>query len=125
MSGTADRYIEEQAQEKVAAGFEPVAEKLAQTRQFLTKSIEYLKAKKDNEYTDLCARKLVDMTSDIIIGRLFLRHAPHDERKAALAQRWAAQSLARARASAEIITGDERTTLSRYDAIVGPVKEDS
>ena len=124
LSGLADKYIEELAQEKPASGFEPVAEKLAQIRQFLTKSIEYLKARKDNEYKDLCARKLVDMATDVIIGHLFLRHAPHDERKAAMAHRWAAQALARTKASAELITGDERTTLSRYDVIVGPVKED-
>ena len=123
LSGVADKYIEELAQEKPAAGFEPVAEKLAQIRRFLAKCIEYLKAKKDNEYNDLCARKLVDMTTDVIIGHLFLRHAPHDERKAAMAHRWAAQALARSKASAELISGDERTTLSRYDVIVGPVKE--
>ncbi len=124
MSGVADKYIEELAQEKPAAGLEPLAARLGQVREYLTKCVEYVKAKKDNEYTDLCARKLVDMATDVIIGHLFLRHAPRDERKAALAQRWTAQALARAKAGAELIMGDERTTLSRYDVIVGPVKEE-
>jgi alkylation response protein AidB-like acyl-CoA dehydrogenase len=125
MSGVAEKYLEELAQEKPAPGLEPLAEKLGQARQCLGKSVEYLKGKKDNEYTDLCARRLVDMTSDVIIGHLFLRHAPHDERKAAMAQRWITQGLARAKMSAELITGDERSTLSKYDAIVGPVKEEN
>lgn len=125
ISGVADKYLEELSQTKPTPGLEGLAEQLAQMRQLLAKCVEHLKNKKDNEYMDLCARRLVDMTCDAIIGHLFLRHAPYEARKAAMAQRWITQSLIRAKATAELIMSDERSTLSQYDVIVGPVKEDA
>ena len=58
-------------------------------------------------------------------GSALLASQVDEARKAAMAQRWTTQSVARAKASAEIVMSDERSSLSKYDAIVGPVKEDA
>ncbi len=73
-------------------------------------AVNYLKERKNNEYTDLYARKMVDITIDVYRGYLLLNEAKNSEGKKLLAEKLINEILPKISMNeAYIISGDSST----------------
>ena len=96
-------------------------EALERGRADLAEAITFVKNQPGVEYMDLYGRKLVDAAIDVICGYLFLRDAQWSEHKAACARRWIGARMPRVRMVRELIGSGDRSTMSEFEALVGPV----
>jgi hypothetical protein len=58
-----------------------------------------------------------------MIGYLFLQQAEQSKRKAVIAKRFIGQLLPRAKMRLDRIRSGDRSSLRKFDTIVGPVRE--
>ncbi len=78
----------------------------------------YLKEKKNPEYTEFYARKMVDITIDVYISYLLLNEAKVSEHKKLLAEKFINERLPRISMNEEyIISGDESTIKNRDELL--------
>ncbi|NOZ20845.1 MAG: acyl-CoA dehydrogenase [Planctomycetes bacterium] len=122
VSGVAEKRFAELGEKKYERPLGGLAGKLERARKWLASAAERAKAG-GLEYTDLCARKLVDMATDIMIGYLFLQAAERSKRKAIIAKRFIGQLLPRAKMYHDQIRTGDRSSLKDFGAIVGPPRE--
>jgi len=120
LSGIAETAFEEFAEEDFKRPLKGLADKLEKCRGLLAKAIKYIKTKKSMEYTELYARKLVDIAIDIYIGYLFLNHAKKSKHKQAVAKKFISDALIRAKANYEHIVSGRKDVVSAFNSIVGP-----
>ena len=74
-NGTYSSIIREMLEEEVAEEFAPHKEALARMADRLDESIAFVKAAQDQETQDFLARRLYDMTGDIIMSLLLIQDA--------------------------------------------------
>ncbi|MEW6357609.1 MAG: acyl-CoA dehydrogenase family protein [Planctomycetota bacterium] len=122
VSGVAEKRFAELGETKYARPLSGLAKKLERARKWLGAAVESAK-RGGLEYTDLCARKLVDMATDIMIGYLFLQAATKSKRKAIIAKRFIGQLLPRAKMNHDQIRTGDRSSLKEFGWIVGPPLE--
>jgi len=122
-SGIAEKYFCELESAAVPESLEDLGGKLKETREILAGAVDFLKQTGDSNYTDLCARRLVDTTIDILSGYLLLRHAGLSDRKVLVARHFMAGILPRARAMHELVASGEKAAITDYAELVGPVIE--
>jgi alkylation response protein AidB-like acyl-CoA dehydrogenase len=120
LSGVAERAFQEMAEGEFKRPLKGLAGKLAKSRALLAKAIDYVKTKKSMEYTDLYARKLVDVAIDIYIGYLFLHQARQSKHKLAVAKKFITDAATMAKTRCEQITSGRKDVISAFDTIVGP-----
>ena len=122
LAGTAAKRIEELAGRVSEApkGTKALAAKLARMKTMLDDAVALVKDKSDQDYTDLCARKLVDLTCDLVIGYLFLDHARFGARRTILAKRFITEAYERAKMISARVKSGENSSVRHFDAIVGP-----
>lgn len=140
-SGTAESLIAELAKEKFDSGVNDLLEKLADGMEQLKKSITFVK-ENGTEYMDLYGRALVDIAIDLINGYLLCGQAstkverqvaiaddisnngqkiPMKERKAIVARRYITKNAPKLATLAEWIKTADKSTLTDYEAMIGPV----
>jgi len=142
-SGTAEKYLAEQAAQSYDPKLKDLLEQLAQGREHMAQAIAFVK-EKGNDYMDLFGRQLVDIAVDLIIGYLFCAQAsskvdmqvsvapgngsPSDdqmismrERKTQVARRYISRSVVKIPALVEEICSGDTSTFKGYEALVGPV----
>ena len=122
LAGNAAKHIEELAERvgEAPKGTKTLASKLARMKTMLDDAVALLKAKSDQSHTELCARKLVDLTCDLVIGYLFLDHARFGARRTILAKRFVTEAYERAKMNVALIKSGEKSSVRHFDAIVGP-----
>ena len=122
LAGTAEKHFTELAETvgDPPKGAKGALAKVNRVRQLLADSVAFIRAGGDQNYTDLCARALVDMAMDIIIGYLFLDAARHNKRRLVLAKRFVTQALERAKAGSTRIKSREASSVRSFDLIAGP-----
>ncbi len=121
-SGTANTLIEELLTKKAwPAEFASQVEQMQQGKALLVKAIEFVKAQSGTEYMDLMGRKLVDMAMYLIVGALFLDQATASETKKAVLNRWLFWRMPELRMNYEVITSGNRSAITDFDVLAGPV----
>jgi hypothetical protein len=73
------------------------------------------------EYMDLMGRRLVDSAIALIVGALFCREARRDESRRPVAARWLATKLPEVRMHHEFILSGERSPMTDFEALAGPL----
>jgi len=140
-SGTAEKFLTELAEKKYDPKLDDLLETLAAGRKQLAEAVAFVK-QQGSEYMDLYGRPLVDIAIDLINGYLFCGQAstkvdmavPVDAddgqnagtiamktRKAMLAGRFITKNAPKIAALAELIRSGNVSTMSEYEALVGPV----
>jgi alkylation response protein AidB-like acyl-CoA dehydrogenase len=75
------------------------------------------------EYMDLYGRKIVDVACDLFIGYLFMEQARHCDRKKEVARRFITTSAARIAANCALIKSGDRSTMDKFNLVVGKLEE--
>jgi len=141
-SGTAERFMEELAQQNYESGVKDLLEKLGAGTEQLKNAVAFVK-EQGAEYMDLYGKALVDMAIDLINGYLFCGQASAKvdmevatsseegqgnngtvamkERKAKIARRYITKNAPKIAGLAEVIRSGDKSTFSDYEALIGPV----
>ena len=118
ISGAAERYYSERAEDESTTHMKGLSRKLLQARRWLKDAITYLNNKKETQYTDLYARNLVDMATGILIGYLFIKQAKHSSRKKIIAKKFINRLLPQVKMNYQHIISGDKTTLQYFDTLV-------
>ena len=94
--------------------------KLGEGRDRVLDAIAFVK-KQGGDYMDLVGRKLVDAAITVIVGHLLLRQAAADERKRLVASRFIDRNLATLTRDLDLLHSGDKTPLSEFDVLAGPV----
>ena len=141
-SGTAEKLIAELTEQDFDEKVKDLLEILAKGTEQMKEAIAYIK-EQGNEYMDLYGRALVDIAIDLINGYLFCQQASTKvdmpapvaqngqggngqtismkERKATVARRYITRNAPKISALSEFIRTGDKSTLTDYEAMVGPV----
>jgi len=141
-SGTAEKLIEELAQQNYESEVKDLLEKLTEGKEKLKEAVAFVKGQ-GTEYMDLCGRSLVDIAIDLINGYLFCGQASTKVdmevatsmesaadngqtiamkvRKAMAARRYITKNAPQIAALAEMIFTGDKSTFTDYEAMIGPV----
>ena len=122
LAGTATKHIAELAArlDPPPRGLKSACAKLDRIARFFEDGVAFVKDTGSQDYTDLVARKLVEMTCDLIIGYLFLDQARNSKRRAILAKRFALTAFERHRMNLALIKSGERSSIRHLQEIIGP-----
>ena len=96
-------------------------EQIQAGKALLTEAVEFVKAQGGTEYMDLMGRRLVDMSIFLIVGAIFADQATASETKKAVLHRWLATKMPELRMNCEFIKSGERTPMTDFEALSGPV----
>ena len=66
-------------------------------------------------------RRLVDMAIYLIVGALFADHACANETKQTVLRRWLAVKMPELKMDHEIVTSGDRTAITEFEALAGPL----
>ncbi|MCF7957660.1 MAG: acyl-CoA dehydrogenase family protein [Phycisphaerae bacterium] len=150
---TAVNYLQDKEAFAYPAEVQDLVDKLIAGREQLQEAIAFIKEKPGTEYMDLHGRKLVDAAILLMAGHLLLQQsvaAPAREddftrkpssagssdngegldtyrayqaRKGIIARRYISNNAAKVTMLCEQIRSDDRSSITQYDVIVGPVPE--
>ena len=95
------------------------ADRLKTMRRLFREAAAHVEDRDDRAVTDVAAKELVEMYGFLHMGYLLLEDAERDERKKLIANRFAADALARSRKSHESIMSDQFCDLARAGEILG------
>jgi alkylation response protein AidB-like acyl-CoA dehydrogenase len=122
-SGAMERLFAERAEEDAVKSAKGLSRKLLQARKLLSEAVTYLASRKDSRYTELYARKLVDMATGILTGYLLLKQSQHSARKKIVAKRFITQMLPQLKMNYLQIKSGDNSTLKHFDTII-PLKSE-
>ncbi|OPX24393.1 MAG: hypothetical protein B1H04_02130 [Planctomycetales bacterium 4484_123] len=97
------------------------AEQIRAGNELLKQAVEFVKAQPGTEYMDLMGRRLVDMAICLIVGAVMLDHAAVNDRKKVVLRRWLATRLPELRMNHEFILSGERSPMTDFETLAGPV----
>ena len=95
-------------------------DRLLGARERVTDAVAFVK-EKGGDYMDLYGRKLVDAGITILVGHLLLRQAVANERKQCVAQRFIETGCATLARDMDLLKSGDKSPISEYDTIAGPV----
>ncbi len=96
-----------------------LAGRLGACRELCEGALAFVREKRDSEYIDYHARRLVDMAAEVYMGYLALGEARLSERKALLARKYISDLLPRVRMNAEQVSSGDRSVIDHRDEILG------
>jgi len=122
-SGSAETIVNSiiDAREDWPEEIKPLIEQIRAGLADLAETIAFVKAQGGTEYMDLCGRKLVDMGITLVVATLFCDAATESEKKLAVARRWLASKMPELRMNKEMILTGDRSIISDFEALAGPV----
>ncbi|OPZ97517.1 MAG: Acyl-CoA dehydrogenase [Planctomycetes bacterium ADurb.Bin412] len=147
-NGTAEKYLLEQEEYAYPEPVTELAELLKQGRAELVETVAFVKNQPGTEYMDLQGRKLVDAAIMLIVGHLFLQQSVAEPRrqdafttqpaqggngdgvdgyhkvqahKVVVARRYIRDHAARVTMLCRQILRGDRSSMTDYDVVVGPV----
>jgi len=96
-----------------------LAKKLERMLEQLDKCVAYVKKKDNKDYTELHARRIVEMATDAYIGYLLLRQAKVKVEKQYTAKNFIIRAAARAEGNMRLVTNGDQTLLRKHRAMLG------
>jgi len=97
-----------------------VLAKIRESRRYFDEALEYAKTNKSHEqFLTYHSRRLVEMTTDLVISYLFMREGNHSERKQKTAAIFVAKMVHRVKANRDFIMNENGTLLKNYEAVIG------
>ncbi len=99
----------------------PYIEQIQAGKALLAEAIEFVKDQPGTEYMDLMGRRMVDMSIFLIVAAVFADHATASRTKKAVLHRWLATKIPELRMDHEFIKSGERTPMTDFEALAGPV----
>jgi len=121
-SGTAYNLVNELLSQRDWPGeLAEQAERIRAANELLKEAVDFVKAQPGTEYMDLMGRRLVDMAIYLIVAALMLDHATVNDRKKVVLHRWLATKLPELRMNHEFILSGERSVMTDFEALAGPV----
>ena len=121
VSGSAGNLLDELLGREWPEELADAVEKIEQGKALLEEAIAFVKAQPGTEYMDLMGRRLVDVAIYLIVAALFADHAAGGESKKAVLRRWLAVKLPEIRMDHEIITSGDRSAITDFETLAGPV----
>ena len=98
---------------------ESLVEDVKKALSLLAESVAFVDGRRDARYTDLHARRLVDMACICIVGALFCGQAAADETKRIVVRRWLDTKLVEAEMLRNVVCSGDRTVLDEFDILSG------
>ncbi len=111
-------YFLEKEKKEFKGGLTKLANLLKEIRVLFLESLQYVLAKKDNQFQDVAAKDLVEMYSYLYIGYLLLDEAEIEPRKIFIANRYIVTAMANARKNAEAIKNELFSDILHADKIL-------
>ena len=96
-----------------------LAKKLERMLEKLEKCIAYVKKKGNKDYTDLHARRIVEIACDAYIGYLLLNQAKLKAEKQLTAKNFILRAAARAEANTRLATSGDQTLIRKHRTMLG------
>ncbi len=123
--GTFERHIEtlerhEYFDDPDGPRLNEMKQKLMEGKKRLLEGIAFVK-EQGVDYMDLYGRKLVDGAAALVIGHLLLRQATANERRRLVARRFIEPSLATLERDMTLLCGGDRSVLTEFETLAGPV----
>jgi hypothetical protein len=117
-SGTLAGYLTTLGERQFRPELARLASLARESRERLSYCVTFLKNFNDRSYSDLMARRLVDLACDALGAHLALGQADRDPSREALAEKFIREAMPRIRMQAEYITSGDRTVIERREALV-------
>jgi hypothetical protein len=89
-----------------------------ETRERLSNVLAFLKGANDRTYSELTARRLVDMSCDCLAAHLLLVQAERDPARSLVAEKFIRDALPRIRMQADYITSGDRLVADKRDELI-------
>ena len=121
-SGTAANVMAELLDRDWPEDLAPMAKQIADGAEVLAEAIAFVKEQPGSEYMDLMGRRLVDSVIYLVVGALFLdQAAAGNATKKAVVARWLATKLPEIRMHREFILSGERSPITDFEVLAGPL----
>jgi len=119
MRGNLDDVLDKFAEKSYSDdNLNSLASEVKDAHQSLKEAIEYVNEKKDADYRNLVARKIVDMTIYIYVSYLFLNQAEKSNRKKTVARRFIKDMLPRVEMNREYVVSGSKIAIEDFETIV-------
>ncbi len=121
VSGSAVTVVDNILERDWPDDVKPLVEQVRCGTELLAEAIAFTKEQPGTEYMDLYGRKLVDTAIAVVVGALFCDQATAKQSKMAVAQRWLAAKLPEMKMNRELICSGDRSIISQFADLAGPV----
>jgi hypothetical protein len=118
ITGTAMERIREYEEEFDFSAVTDLHTTVKEMSVLLEMAIAYVKQKGDSEFQEYHSRRLMEMTTNLIIGYLMLRDASFSERKKAVAKFFLEYAYPEVKMNCDIITHEIQSLLHTHDLIL-------
>jgi len=119
LAGRLDGVAEDYPVDGYTGEAKALAAKVVACHERVTEAIAVLKGAGDNQLIDLCARNLVDMAIDVVIGYAFLWQASVNGKKLPVTRKWIIEAEIKSEANLKTITTGDKTTVTDFVQITG------
>ncbi|MBM3238102.1 acyl-CoA dehydrogenase [Candidatus Poribacteria bacterium] len=99
-------------------GLNTLASEVKKARDLLSESIEYVNNKKDTDYRNLTARRVIDMAIDVYVSYLLLNQAEKLDRKKSVAKKFIRDMAPRVEMNSKYVMSGDKTAMEDFEAIV-------
>jgi len=117
-SGTLGQYLSQLGEREFRPELLPLSAACREMRERLAQSLAALKNINDRAYSDLMARRLVDLSCDALGAHLLLVQAEKDAGRALAAERFIREALPRVRMQAEYVASGDKLLIENRDALI-------
>lgn len=97
----------------------PIVEDVKKIVSMLEESVAFVEGCRDARFTDLHARRLVDMACMSIVGALFCGQAAADQNKRTVARRWLETKMVEAEMLRNVVCSGDRAVLDEFEILSG------
>ncbi len=118
LSGDLAPYFEEMRRREYDRPLGTLGKQLGRILDRLDKCVAFVKKKNSREYTDLHARRIVEIAVDAWIGHLLLEQAVVKEKKQITAKHFITRAAAQADARARLVTSGDQTLIRKYETVL-------
>jgi alkylation response protein AidB-like acyl-CoA dehydrogenase len=117
-SGTLGNYLAQLGERQFRPELMKAASLAREAREKLSYCVTFLKNFNDRTYSELVARRLVDLACDCLGVNLLLVQAERDPARTPIAERFIREALPRIRMQAEYVTSGDRLVIEEREALV-------
>jgi hypothetical protein len=118
LSGALNEELNSFSSKKHKDELQPLSNKMNEMYIKFQNAIQYLKEKKNNEYTELYARRMVDIAVDVFRGYLVLNEAEISEKKRILAEKFINDIYPKVLMNELYITSGDESTIKNKEKLL-------
>jgi len=117
-SGAMGAYLAQLGERQFRPELMKLASMARETREKLAYCVQFLKTFNDRTYSELVARRLVDMACDALGGHLLLQQAERDPAREVVAEKFLRDALPRIRMQTDYITSGDKLVIERREELI-------